>query len=321
MSDELVNMKSHEYSAKGIRKLFKENGVFYTDPELAETLKSYLPDDLTEVYDPTCGNGSLLSVFPDSVAKFGQEIDPKQAELAAQNLKNADIKIGDTLKLPYFLDKKFRGIVANPPYSIKWQPELVKRDDERFCYAPCLPPRGKADYAFILHILHYLAVDGVASVLCFPGILYRSQREGKIREWLIRANFIDRIKLIKGGHFSDTKISTALMVLKKDRTEDFITIADEETHKERKVPIKEIAKNDYVLIPSLYLPPKEEQRPKINPMEIENEAQAHAIRRVELEIELSLHVADIEGYNINNFLKNLSCLITKYQTMYGDNNQ
>ena len=127
-----------DYSVKEIRKKFKEQGVFYTDKRLAKFIASFIPDGIEEVYDPTCGSGNLLSVFPDSVRKFGQEIDATQAEEARHRLVNSEIAVGDTLEAPAFMGRKFKAIVANPPFSIKWTPPQLP--DSRFSTAPVFPP-------------------------------------------------------------------------------------------------------------------------------------------------------------------------------------
>lgn len=147
-----------EKNIKNIRKEFQKHGVFYSSTALAETLKRFLPEDVKEVYDPTCGAGSLLSVFGDDVRKYGQELDPGQAQIAQEQLTNAEIVVGDTLKTPAFSGRKFEAIVANPPFSLKWEP---MPEDERFKVAPAMAPKSKADFAFILHCLHYLSDTGV----------------------------------------------------------------------------------------------------------------------------------------------------------------
>ena len=121
-----------DYSVKEIRKKFKEQGVFYTDKRLAKFIASFIPDGIEEVYDPTCGSGNLLSVFPDSVRKFGQEIDATQAEEARHRLVNSEIAVGDTLEAPAFMGRKFKAIVANPPFSTT-SPMMVLR---RFSTSP-----------------------------------------------------------------------------------------------------------------------------------------------------------------------------------------
>ena len=107
------------YNLKSIKEEFKSKGIFYTPPELAELLKSYVNFTPNEIYDPTCGDGALLNVFGDDVVKYGQEINLEQLQVAKERLKNFNGYCGDTLKDPAFKDKKFDCILANPPFSIK----------------------------------------------------------------------------------------------------------------------------------------------------------------------------------------------------------
>lgn len=172
------------WSLKDARKQHQEQGIFHTSTALALKIKELLNlDNVTEVYDPTVGSGSLLAVFDDSVKKYGQELDEQMCEFCRGHLVNCEIVQGDTLKDPAFKDHKFMAIVANPPYSVKWEPSDT---DERFSVAPAIPPKATADYAFILHCLHYLADTGRAVILLPPGILFRGNAEGKIRKWLIQ---------------------------------------------------------------------------------------------------------------------------------------
>ena len=228
-------MKS--YSVKSIREEFKQKGIFYTQRELALYMKSLLPDNVNCIYDPTCGNGGLLSVFDDNVEKYGQDINAEQVAQASEQLKNFHGAVGDTLKNPAFTDIKFDYIVANPPFSIKWEPF----EDERFSVAPVLPPQSKADYAFLLHILYCLSDKGIAVVLNFPGILYRGQREGKIRQWLIEKNVIEKVIHIAGNKFEDTKIATCILVLNKAKKDNNILFIDDETKREKIVTLSVMA--------------------------------------------------------------------------------
>lgn len=117
------------YNVKSMRANFKKSGIFYTPRPLAEYMRSFLPDDITEVYDPTCGHGSLLEIFPDTVKKYGQDINPEAVE-AARAIPNSEIVCEDTLLSPAFVGKKFRAIIANPPFSVKWSPDLLDRGHE-----------------------------------------------------------------------------------------------------------------------------------------------------------------------------------------------
>jgi len=185
------------YDLKSIKQEFKNKGIFYTTNELALYIKSFVNFEVNEVYDPTCGDGSLLSVFDDNALKFGQEINQNQLEIANSRLKNFIGVCGDTLKSPAFFDKKFKCIVANPPFSIKWEPPILDDmfNDERFLNIPAMPPQSKADYAFILHILHYLDNDGIAVTLNYPGILYRGNSEYILRKWLVENKITTQSRL------------------------------------------------------------------------------------------------------------------------------
>lgn len=305
-------------SLKRFRNKLKQNGVFYTDKALAKEIKANLVDGVAEVYDPTCGDGALLSVFPDEVKKYGQDILPEQVQEARQSIKNFCGVIGDTLLNPAFTDKKFQYIVANPPFSIKWESERLK-DDPRFSCAPVLPPQSKADYAFILHILYYLADGGTAAVLNFPGILYRGQREGKIREWIVRNNWIEKVIHIPGGHFEDTNIATALVVFKKGKVTTDIEFVDSENNISRIVPFDEIEKNDFNLSVSSYICPEIEKE-EMNPMQLQTDAREDFLAKLKKELDFDFMVCQIESETRNenacfdfiNFLKQIQQVINYY---------
>nr|DAZ02810.1 MAG TPA: N-6 DNA Methylase [Caudoviricetes sp.] len=272
------------YSVKSIRRQFAEHGVFYTDPKLARILKDIVSADgeVSEVYDPTCGSGNLLSVFPDSVRKYGQELNPEQAEEARMRLVNCEIATGDTLVEPAFIDRKFRHIVANYPFSVKWEP----KPDSRWEDAPCLPHPSRADYAFLMHIIYMMADNGVAAVLGFPGILYRGQREGKIRQWIVERNLIESVTHIESGYFEDTKIATALIVFRKGKTDDKIRFADHETGKEYIADMAEVRRNGFNLSVNNYIP-DEETRIEIDPVAKEIEARESILKRLSAQLEFS----------------------------------
>lgn len=301
-----------EYSVKGIRKKFKDHGVFYTDERLAKFIVSFIPDGITEVYDPTCGSGNLLSVFPDNVKKFGQEIDAGQAEEARHRLVNCEIAVGDTLEQPAFMGRKFRGIVANPPFSIKWQPPSLP--DGRFSTAPVFPPPGKADYAFILHILYYLADDGVASVLNFPGVLYRGKREYTLRKWIVERNLIDSVTLVDGGYFEDTTISTALIVFKNGRSDDdkirFATFPD---GKETDVSLDDVREQDYNLSPSAYIEDDtNDPFADFDPIAAELLARKHLVEKLRKELTFSRFVSEQEGLPLRPLLDELHKVLEEF---------
>lgn len=300
-----------DVSAKSYRQGLKARGVFHSSAAIAELLRNLVPQDTREVYDPTCGDGQLLAVFGDDVRKYGQELDPVQADEAARTLVNAEIVSGDTLTSPAFADRRFRAIVANPPFSVKWDPSQA--DGRIFEDAPCLPPPSKADYAFLLHIVHCLADDGVAAVVNYPGVCYRGQREGRLREWLVRRNLIDRVILLEGGLFTDTDISTVVLVIRKDRVGTSILMRDNGNDIERDVPLSEIADNGYSLNMTSYLTLPEPVRPQVNPLELESRARARALGKIRAEIQFSLTVAQLEGWSIEPFLNDIHKVVNEFR--------
>ncbi|MDE5769250.1 MAG: SAM-dependent methyltransferase [Oscillospiraceae bacterium] len=292
-------MENYRHSAKSFREELKAKGVFYTAPEMAEYMKKLLPDDVQEIYDPTCGNGGLLSAFGDDVQKYGQDIDGEQVRIAEERLQNFHGVTGDTLAAPAFLDRKFQYIIANPPFSVKWNPV----EDERFSDAPVLPPPGKADYAFILHILYLLAENGKAVVMNFPGILYRGQREGKIRQWLCEQNYIERVIAIPGKKFEDTQIATCILILNKSKQTTDIIFRDEETQLEKTVSLEEVKAQDFNLSVSSYIQIEtEKEEIDINTLnsDIENSTLAHL--KATLDMMLMLNHTVGEKRNIAGFL-------------------
>ena len=297
------------YSIKSIREEFKKNGIFYTPPELIDFMYKYIPSNLNPLsaYDPTCGHGALLRKLHDDVKKYGQDINDVAVN-ACQDIPNSDIRLGDTLSNPHFIDKKFDLILANPPFSVNW---------ERVHYSwipsdiPALPPKSKADYAFILHCLHCLDDNGIAIIMNFPGILYRGQSEGKIRKWLVDNNYIERVVLIPGGKFEDTSIATALLILRKNKTTKDIIFEDE--GEERTVSIQDVVNNNYMLSPSNYIE-KEIQKEVINPFELEQEARNSLLAHIDKNISFSFKVSKImRQASIEPLLDDISDLVEQWR--------
>ena len=223
----------------------KSGGEFFTPQEVSELLtKISLLDnngkmkaEVNKVYDPAVGSGSLLLKFAKILGKdnvhngfFGQEINITTYNLCRINMFLHDIgydkfsiEHGDTLTDPKHWDEEpFEAIVSNPPYSIKWEGSdngtLI--NDPRFSPAGVLAPKSKADFAFIMHCLHWLATDGTAAIVCFPGIMYRSGAEQKIRKYLIDNNYIECIIQLPDNLFYGTSIATCILVLKKSKVDN-----------------------------------------------------------------------------------------------------
>lgn len=298
-----------DHSLKAMRQQFKDAGVFYTPPELAQFLRSLIPGNPESVYDPTCGRGNLLAAFPPETPKYGQDIDRQAVEDAKALVPNFTGAAGDVLTNPAFIDMRFPAIVANPPFSIKWAPNQI---DERFIAAPTVPSASRADYAFLLHILHMLTDSGVAAALSFPGILYRGQREGEIRKWMVEQNYIESVIHIPGDTFTDTSIATACLVLRKDRQADApIRFVDREHEIERDVPRDEIAANGYTLSVSAYLQPPQPETPPVDPLALELEAREDFLRRVKADLGFSQMVCQLEGWDMAPYFEGMRRVVTE----------
>ena len=237
-----------------------------------------------------------------------------------------DIAHEDTLLNPqHWDDEPFEVIVSNPPYSIKWEgddnPVLI--NDPRFSPAGVLAPKSKADLAFIMHSLAWLATNGTAAIVCFPGIMYRGGAEKKIRQYLIDNNFIDCIIQLPSNLFFGTSIATCIMVLKRSKAdnntlfidasnecvkvtnnnklteeniarivEKFVSRANVE-YFSRSVPYKEIAENDYNLSVSTYLE-AEDTREVIDIVKLNAEIEEIVAREQVLRDEIAKIIAEIE---------------------------
>lgn len=291
----------------------KSGGEFYTPQEVSELLTKLAilgKTTVNKVYDPACGSGSLLLKSAKILGKenvrngfYGQEINLTTYNLCRINMflhdidyDKFDIACEDTLVSPeHWDDEPFEVIVSNPPYSIKWAGDdnAVLINDPRYSPAGVLAPKSKADFAFIMHSLSWLATNGTASIVCFPGILYRGGAEQKIRKYLIDNNFVDCIIQLPDNLFFGTSIATCIMVLKKskkdnstlfiDATKECVKVTnnnkltDENIENivkifaDRKdidyvsklVSNKEIGENDYNLSVSTYVE-KEDTREKID---------------------------------------------------------
>lgn len=297
------------YNLKNIKQKFKSEGIFYTPKELALYIKSFLPDGVDKIYDPTCGDGALLEVFNNDVLKYGQDISAEQINVAKDKLNNSHLFVGDTLKRPALTDIKFDYIVANPPFSISWEPFEL---DPRFNKAGVLPPKSKADWAFMLHILDFMSEKGLAVVMNFPGVLYRGNSEGIIRKWFIDNNYIEKVVSIGGDRFVDTKIRTCLIVLNKNKQNDDVLFINDELKKERIVSKTEIVANNYDLSVQQYVF-EEKIKEYIDPIELHNNARKVFLRQLECELEFDAMVCGFEKINQIDYLNQIDSIVKKYR--------
>ena len=322
----------------------KSGGEFFTPADVSELLTrlgTVGKTHINKVYDPACGSGSLLLKAEKVLGKeavtngfYGQEINITTYNLCRINMflhdigfDKFDIACDDTLTSPqHWDDEPFELIVSNPPYSIKWagdsNPLLI--NDPRYAPAGVLAPKSKADMAFIMHSLSWLAPNGTAAIVCFPGIMYRGGAEKKIRKYLIDNNFVDCIIQLPSNLFFGTSIATCIMVLKKgksdnttifiDATKECIKVTnnnrltednlqkivsafakrEEIQHFSHVASYEEIAENDYNLSVSTYVE-AEDTREVIDIKKLNAEIEEIVLREAELRDAIRNIIEEIEG--------------------------
>ena len=300
----------------------KKAGEFYTPQQISTILSEIVTLDsqdptsgkkrkLDKVLDFACGSGSLLlnvrtriTEEGGSIGKiFGQEKNITTYNLARMNMllhgmKDTEFEIfhGDTLLNQWDLlnemnpSKKmeFDAIVANPPFSLRWEPNDTMADDFRFkSYG--LAPKSAADFSFLLHGFHFLGKEGTMAIILPHGVLFRGGAEERIRTKLLKDNHIDTVIGLPSNLFYSTGIPVCILVLKKCKKQDdvlFINASDHfekgkrqnsltedniesivETYKyrneierySRRVSIEEIEKNGYNLNISRYVSTAEDE--------------------------------------------------------------
>ena len=353
----LGNVKEHDIDAFGdayeyLMTMYASNagksgGEFFTPADVSELLTrlgTVGKTEVNKVYDPACGSGSLLLKAEKVLGRegvrngfFGQEINITTYNLCRINMFLHDIGFDkfniaceDTLISPqHWDDEPFELIVSNPPYSIKWagdeNPLLI--NDPRFSPAGVLAPKSKADLAFIMHSLSWLAPNGTAAIVCFPGIMYRGGAEQKIRKYLIDNNYIDCVIQLPSNLFFGTSIATCIMVLKRNKADNKTLFIDatnegikvtnnnkltkanmdrivdtfagrvEEAHFSHLAGYDEIVENDYNLSVSTYVE-AEDTREKIDIVKLNAEIREIVAREQVLRDEIEKIIAEIEGESL-----------------------
>lgn len=325
----------------------KSGGEFFTPQEVSELLAEITvvgKKQVNKVYDPACGSGSMLLKFAKVLGKenvrqgfYGQEINITTYNLCRINMflhdinyEKFDIAHGDTLTEPkHWDDEPFDCIVSNPPYSIKWEgdanPLLI--NDPRFSPAGVLAPKSKADLAFTMHMLSWLSTSGTAAIVEFPGVLYRSGAEQKIRKYLIDNNYVDTVIQLPPDLFFGTGIATCIIVLKKSKKDNATLFIDASAefvrggnknkltepnrkkilnafverkdiaHFARLVPNSDIAENDYNIAVSSYVE-QENTTEEVNIEKLNAHIAEIVIRQNKLRTAIDAIVADLEGGTI-----------------------
>jgi len=254
----------------------KKAGEFYTPQEVSTVLARIVTTGkkrLKNVYDPTCGSGSLLLRVKREVLDvgtiYGQEMNPTTFNLCRMNMimhdvhyRQFDIKNEDTLERPQHLDDApFEAIVANPPFSAHWKPGPTKSTDDRFSAPGKLAPRTKADFAFLLHMLHHLEEGGTLACVLPHGVLFRGAAEAHIREYLIRdLNVLDAVIGLPAQIFYGTGIPTCIVVLKKGRKADDVLFIDASQYYEKVKTQNKLRPEDVDRIVSTYRERSEQEK-------------------------------------------------------------
>jgi type I restriction enzyme M protein len=322
----------------------KSGGEFFTPQEVSELLAKITvvgKKKVNKVYDPACGSGSLLLQFAKVLGKdnvtdgfYGQEINITTYNLCRINMflhdinyEKFDIAHGDTLTDPtHWDDQPFEAIVSNPPYSIKWDgvdnPLMI--NDPRYSPAGVLAPKSKADLAFTMHILNWLATNGTAAIVEFPGVMYRGGAEQKIRKYLVDNNYVDTVIQLPPDLFFGTGIQTCILVLKKSKKDNKVlfinaerefarsgnknklrpediekvlakfTDREDEVFFSRHVDHTEIAENDYSLSVTTYVV-SEDTREVVDIVALNKSISEIVARQSALRQEIDKIVADLEG--------------------------
>lgn len=241
----------------------KKAGEFYTPQEISSVLSEIVTLDsqepklgkkkkLDKVLDMACGSGSLLlnvrKRMKDSggtIGKiFGQEKNITTYNLARMNMllhgmKDTEFEIfhGDTLENSWSLLSEmnpsrkieFDAIVANPPFSLRWEPNDTLAEDFRFkSYG--LAPKSAADFAFLLHGFHFLAKEGTMAIILPHGVLFRGGAEERIRTKLLKDNHIDTVIGLPANLFYSTGIPVCILVLKKCKKHDDVLFINASEH-------------------------------------------------------------------------------------------
>lgn len=244
----------------------KKAGEFYTPQEISTILSKIVTLDsqdpstgpkqkLDKVLDFACGSGSLLlnvktqlkiqTNNKGTIGKiYGQENNITTYNLARMNMllhgmKDTEFEIyhGDTLKNQWDIlnemnpSKKteFDAIVANPPFSLHWEPNEAMGEDFRFkSYG--LAPKSAADFAFLLHGFHFLAKEGTMAIILPHGVLFRGGAEERIRTKLLKDNHIDTVIGLPSNLFYSTGIPVCILVLKKCKKEDNVLFINASEH-------------------------------------------------------------------------------------------
>ena len=215
-------------------------GQFLTPQSICDLLTYVSPTDKKIVYDPACGSGRMALSYYQVNHNFqfiGEDLDETACKMTVLNMYshgiNGAVNWINTLTREHHktwiindwrielsdspVELEYDLCLGNPPYGVKWDVNKDYLKDERFKEYGCLPPKSKGDFAFIQHSLHYLMEKGQACLILPHGVLFRGQKEGKIREYIINHNWLDAVIGLPSNLFDGTTIPVCLLIFKKNR--------------------------------------------------------------------------------------------------------
>lgn len=269
----------------------KKAGEFYTPQFVSDILSGIVALDgqdptqgkrrhIDSLLDFACGSGSLIlnvrnQMGPRGIGKiYGQEKNITTYNLARMNMllhgvKDSEFEIfhGDTLTNDWPMLRetnparvpRFDAVVANPPFSYRWDPSDAMADDARFKNYG-LAPKSAADFAFLLHGFHFLKDDGVMAIILPHGVLFRGGAEERIRTKLLKDGHIDTVIGLPANLFYSTGIPVCILVLKKCKKPDDVLFINAAEHFERGKRQNRLAPDHIAKIVSTYQHRNEERR-------------------------------------------------------------
>ena len=324
----------------------KNAGEFYTPQQISSILSSIVTLDsqdpitgkkkkLERVFDMTCGSGSLLLNVRQQIKKdggsigkiYGQEKNITTYNLARMNMllhgmKDSEVEIfhGDSLLNDWELLRetnpakqiKFDGIVANPPFSLRWEPNEAMGEDFRFKNYG-LAPKSAADFAFLLHGFHFLSQEGTMAIILPHGVLFRGGAEERIRTKLLKDGHIDTVIGLPSNLFFSTGIPVCILVLKKCKKSDdvlFINASDSDNFEKGKKQNKLLDKHIEKIVKTYQFRKEEDRYSRCVSME--------EIERNEFNLNISRYVStsksekEIDLKEVNKSLVEIEKDIVKY---------
>lgn len=302
-------MSDVAFSAKKVRDKYRKQGIFHTKEKLALIVKEKLEallkgKELKEVADLCCGNGNLLRVFDDSVAKFGCDMEQEFIDHAKENLKGEFI-CDSVFNTPF--NRKFQCVVGNPPFGLRDE-KIAKNKTQEYAELGIPPLANIMDSAFLMeHLIH---CEDYAVVIMGGGFLYRDKKEKDFRKWLINTGWLVSIETIEGDFFDDTKVFVVILCFDKHKTsKEVLFISNGEQRVEHLADYEEIEKNGFNLSTNRYAYVEKEDNKSWSDKEFQesfSEINRATINSVELQFKINESMSDLVNEKGERFVDDAS---------------